>query len=456
MPWSHEPNRGFLRALAALSRAAGAIGETDRSSAGAPTSCATPPAREPRRSASDHAGRGAGGRDRRTGARAGGVRVDPVRPVAGPGARAWRRRPGPRRPRRRTGRPPTPTQPGDVDAGRARLRATPAAPRPGRPRPRTAPPDRLADRPTAPGAAPRRGRGGLPAADARAAGRAAVHGRHPRHRRERDDVAGGRPPARGVGHPHRPQPRRRGGDAGGDPPAAGRGDHRGHRRRPAGGVGRPGGRQRAGPAGAGVLPHAHRADPGRLDPGGAEALVERLGPPARRGRRQPQPRAGDGHGPQRRRREDEPADRLLPPRVRLHARHRGRPRHRVHRRDGVLAGRHRGQALPRAGAGPGQHRHQRRGDRHRHHRARRLPGAVRRRRPRRHPVPHAVHGVLLAHRPPAPGRVLRHGAAGPGPPAARLPRRHRQRRPRQREAGREVDAGPARHPCSSTPAATWC
>ncbi len=29
VPWEHEPNRGFLRALAALSRAAGAIGETD-------------------------------------------------------------------------------------------------------------------------------------------------------------------------------------------------------------------------------------------------------------------------------------------------------------------------------------------------------------------------------------------------------------------------------------------
>jgi hypothetical protein len=28
VPWSHEPNRGFLRALAALSRAAAAIGET--------------------------------------------------------------------------------------------------------------------------------------------------------------------------------------------------------------------------------------------------------------------------------------------------------------------------------------------------------------------------------------------------------------------------------------------
>ena len=28
VPWHHEPNRGFLRALAALSRAAGAIGET--------------------------------------------------------------------------------------------------------------------------------------------------------------------------------------------------------------------------------------------------------------------------------------------------------------------------------------------------------------------------------------------------------------------------------------------
>lgn len=29
VPWSHEPNHGFLRALAALARAAGAIGETD-------------------------------------------------------------------------------------------------------------------------------------------------------------------------------------------------------------------------------------------------------------------------------------------------------------------------------------------------------------------------------------------------------------------------------------------
>ena len=29
VPWEHEPNRGFLRALAALSRAAGAIGEED-------------------------------------------------------------------------------------------------------------------------------------------------------------------------------------------------------------------------------------------------------------------------------------------------------------------------------------------------------------------------------------------------------------------------------------------
>ena len=28
VPWSHEPNRGFLRALHALGRAAGAIGET--------------------------------------------------------------------------------------------------------------------------------------------------------------------------------------------------------------------------------------------------------------------------------------------------------------------------------------------------------------------------------------------------------------------------------------------
>jgi Protein of unknown function (DUF3151) len=29
VPWEHAPNRGFLRALAALSRAAGAIGETE-------------------------------------------------------------------------------------------------------------------------------------------------------------------------------------------------------------------------------------------------------------------------------------------------------------------------------------------------------------------------------------------------------------------------------------------
>ena len=29
VPWSHEPNRGFLRALYALGRAAAAIGETD-------------------------------------------------------------------------------------------------------------------------------------------------------------------------------------------------------------------------------------------------------------------------------------------------------------------------------------------------------------------------------------------------------------------------------------------
>lgn len=29
VPWSHEPNQGFLRSLAALGRAAGAIGETE-------------------------------------------------------------------------------------------------------------------------------------------------------------------------------------------------------------------------------------------------------------------------------------------------------------------------------------------------------------------------------------------------------------------------------------------
>lgn len=31
IPWEHEPNRGFLRALAALARAADAIGEDDES-----------------------------------------------------------------------------------------------------------------------------------------------------------------------------------------------------------------------------------------------------------------------------------------------------------------------------------------------------------------------------------------------------------------------------------------
>ena len=29
IPWEHEPNRGFLRSLHALGRAAGAIGETE-------------------------------------------------------------------------------------------------------------------------------------------------------------------------------------------------------------------------------------------------------------------------------------------------------------------------------------------------------------------------------------------------------------------------------------------
>jgi hypothetical protein len=29
VPWSHAPNRGFLRSLHALGRAAGAVGETD-------------------------------------------------------------------------------------------------------------------------------------------------------------------------------------------------------------------------------------------------------------------------------------------------------------------------------------------------------------------------------------------------------------------------------------------
>ena len=29
VPWAHEPNRGFLRCVTALARAAGAIGETD-------------------------------------------------------------------------------------------------------------------------------------------------------------------------------------------------------------------------------------------------------------------------------------------------------------------------------------------------------------------------------------------------------------------------------------------
>ena len=29
MPWEHEPNQGFLRALAVLAKAAGRIGETE-------------------------------------------------------------------------------------------------------------------------------------------------------------------------------------------------------------------------------------------------------------------------------------------------------------------------------------------------------------------------------------------------------------------------------------------
>jgi Protein of unknown function (DUF3151) len=36
IPWEHEPNRGFLRCLAALGKAAGAIGETEEE-----TRCAT-------------------------------------------------------------------------------------------------------------------------------------------------------------------------------------------------------------------------------------------------------------------------------------------------------------------------------------------------------------------------------------------------------------------------------
>ena len=172
-------------------------------------------------SASDHAGRGAGGRHRRTGARAGGVRVIPVGPVG-----VLRRRVSRRavtssglRLRTATGMPATSTRSAPAPSTSAPSTSAPSR-RPQTHHPSTparssspsAPPRHA--RPTARRVGPRRGRGGLPAADARAAGRAAVHGRHPRHRRERADAAGGRPPARGVGHPDRPQLRGRGGDAG--------------------------------------------------------------------------------------------------------------------------------------------------------------------------------------------------------------------------------------------------
>ena len=44
VPWEHEPNRGFLRSLAALAGPP-ARSARRRRSAGAPSSCATPPAR---------------------------------------------------------------------------------------------------------------------------------------------------------------------------------------------------------------------------------------------------------------------------------------------------------------------------------------------------------------------------------------------------------------------------
>ena len=60
VPWEHEPNRGFLRSLHALGRAAAALGEDDEASAAA-TSSVTPAPPPPRNSkAPDHAGLPAG------------------------------------------------------------------------------------------------------------------------------------------------------------------------------------------------------------------------------------------------------------------------------------------------------------------------------------------------------------------------------------------------------------
>ena len=52
VPWEHEPNRGFLRALAALALAADRIGEAPEAQRCA-TSCATPARRRTTRSSPD-------------------------------------------------------------------------------------------------------------------------------------------------------------------------------------------------------------------------------------------------------------------------------------------------------------------------------------------------------------------------------------------------------------------
>ena len=128
--------------------------------------------------------------------------------------------------------------------------------------------DRGSDAQHGPGAVdvpgPRRGPGGVPADDPRAAGRSALHGRHAGHDGERGGARVIRRQHVGLGDPDGAQPRQRVGDPRGEPAAAGGRDDRGDGRCPAGRRGRPGGRQRAGAAGARLLPDAHRADPGRL------------------------------------------------------------------------------------------------------------------------------------------------------------------------------------------------
>ena len=79
IPWEHEPNRGFLRALAALAKAAREIGEEDERHV-VRSSCAHRRPREPARSTSEDApvsGLGQASRHRRAGT------VEGARPLLG-------------------------------------------------------------------------------------------------------------------------------------------------------------------------------------------------------------------------------------------------------------------------------------------------------------------------------------------------------------------------------------